>query len=156
MHAIRRFLTGYRYRDANAACSARRVESAGIIDFAERYGPQWFHVDADRAAAGRWNGLITSGWLTCGIAMELAVEAALVGSEYFGSPEIVELRWLEPVRPGDELRLRIEVLESRPSSSGRTGVVRRQWRLLNQADRPVVQMIAMSLFDVAQIEADCR
>ena len=134
----------------------RRVDSAEIVEFATRYDPQWFHVDATRAAAGRWNGLIASGWLTCSIAMELAVEAALAGSESFGSPGIDELRWLEPVRPGDELRLRIEVLESRRSSTGRTGIVRWQWRLLNQSNRPVVEMIATSLFDVSEVAGGSR
>ncbi len=129
---------------------ARGVTQEEIVEFAERYDPQWFHVDAERAAASRWGGLIASGWLTCGIAMELAVESALQGSESFGSPGVDELRWLEPVRPGDALRLRIEVLDSRLSSSRRTGIVRWRWRLANQAGTPVLEMIATSLFDVSR------
>ena len=120
------------------------MASAEIVKFAKRYDPHRFHVDVDRAAAGRWNGLIASDWLTRGIAMELAVAAALTGSESNESLRI------------NELRLRIEVLESRQSSSGRTGIVRWQRRLLNQSDRPDVEMIVTGLFDFAQMEADSR
>jgi acyl dehydratase len=47
----------------------RVVTQQEIVEFAERYDPQPFHVDAAAAAAGPWGGLIASGWMTCGIAM---------------------------------------------------------------------------------------
>ena len=89
--------------------------------FAEAYDPQWFHTDPARAQNSRWNGLIASGWMTCSIAMDLAVKAVLADSESIGSPGIADLKWLNPVRPGDELALRIEVLESKRSRSGSNG-----------------------------------
>src|ERR1700704_2425644 len=58
-----------------------------------------------RYVRGRWGGLIASGWMTCSIAMELAVGAVLADSESIGSPGVESLKWLNPVRPGDELRL---------------------------------------------------
>ena len=127
----------------------RLVGDEEIVEFARRYDPQPFHVDRERAAASRWGGLIASGWMTCGIAMELAVEHILDGSESIGSPGIDELRWENPVRPGDQLRLTITVLESRRSSSGRTGVVRWRWELHNQDGEPVLSLLATSLFDVS-------
>jgi acyl dehydratase len=127
---------------------ARIVSAEEIIQFASRYDPQWFHTDRERAAAGRWKGLIASGWLTAAIAMEMAVEAILKDSESFGSPGVERLEWLEPVRPGDTLKLRVEVLEARRSSSGRTGIVRWRWELWNQARVNVLALVATSLFDV--------
>jgi len=127
----------------------RAVGDEEIVEFARRYDPQPFHVDRERAATSRWGGLIASGWMTCGIAMELAVEHILKGSESIGSPGIDELRWENPVRPGDQLMLTITVLESRRSSSGRTGVVRWRWELHNQDAKPVLSLLATSLFDVA-------
>jgi len=127
----------------------RAVGDEEIVEFARRYDPQPFHVDRERAATSRWGGLIASGWMTCGIAMELAVEHILKGSESIGSPGIDELRWENPVRPGDQLMLTITVLESRRSSSGRTGVVRWRWELHNQEAKPVLSLLATSLFDVA-------
>jgi acyl dehydratase len=128
---------------------SRAVTEDEIVDFARRYDPQPFHVDRDRASASRWGGLIASGWMTCGIAMELVVRHVLDGSESVGSPGLDELRWEKPVRPGDELTLTVTILESKVSGSGRTGVVRWRWELHNQRDERVLSLIATSLFDVS-------
>jgi len=124
----------------------RTVTEAEIIEFASRYDPQWFHTDPIRARDSRWNGLIASGWLTCSIAMELAVKSVLADSESIGSPGIEQLKWLNPVRPGDELALRIEVMESRTSRSGSVGIVKWRWILTTQAGVAVLDLIATSLF----------
>ena len=50
-----------------------------LLRFAEAYDPQWFHVDREEGAHGRYGGLIASGWHTCSIAMRLAVDAVLRG-----------------------------------------------------------------------------
>jgi acyl dehydratase len=70
-------------------------------------------------------------------------------SESFGSPGIEDLKWLEPVRPGDELRVILAVLESSVSASGSTGIIRWRWEVLNQADKTVMTLVATSLFDLA-------
>ncbi|MBS0393926.1 MAG: MaoC family dehydratase [Proteobacteria bacterium] len=127
----------------------REVTEPEIVEFARRYDPQPFHVDRERAAASRWGGLIGSGWLTCGIAMDLAVRHILDGSESIGSPGLDELRWENPVRPGDSLTLTVTVLDSKVSASGRTGVVRWRWELHNQRAERTLCLIATSLFDVA-------
>jgi acyl dehydratase len=122
-----------------------------ITDFATRYDPQWFHVDAERANAGPYGGLIASGWQTCGLAMRLAVDTALAGSESFGSPGLAYLRWLHPVRPGDALRLKITVLETRRSKSQPTmGVLRWRWQMHNQIGTEVLDIEATSLFDLKE------
>jgi acyl dehydratase len=126
----------------------RVVSEAEIIDFAKRYDPQWFHTDPERARQSRWKGLISSGWLTCSIAMELAVKSVLADSQSIGSPGVEQLKWLNPVRPGDELELRIEVMERRLSRSGSVGVVKWRWVLTTQADVPVLDLVATSLFQV--------
>jgi acyl dehydratase len=126
----------------------RVVTEAEIIEFATRYDPQWFHTDPARARESRWNGLISSGWLTCAIAMGLAVENVLADSESIGSPGVEQLKWLNPVRPDDELHLRIEVLETRVSRSGSVGVVRWRWLLSNQAQVIVLELTATSLFQI--------
>jgi acyl dehydratase len=126
----------------------RAVTEAEIIEFAHRYDPQWFHTDPVRAQNSRWKGLISSGWMTCAIAMDLAVKSVLADSESIGSPGIEQLKWLNPVRPGDELELRIEVMETRLSRSGSVGVVKWRWVLTTQAGVPVLDMTATSLFQL--------
>jgi acyl dehydratase len=126
----------------------RAVTAEEIVEFAKRYDPQPFHIDAAAAQASRWKGLIASGWMTCSIAMRLAVDAALgPESGSIGSPGVDELKWLSPVRPGDQLSLRIDVLEKKFSKSGSVGIVRWRWSLLTQAGTTVLEMTATSLFE---------
>ena len=126
----------------------RTVTEAEIIEFATRYDPQWFHTDPVRARDSRWKGLISSGWMTCSIAMELAVKSVLATSESIGSPGVEQLKWLNPVRPGDELELRMEVLETRHSRSGAVGIVKWRWILTTQAAVQVLELTATSLFQI--------
>jgi acyl dehydratase len=79
--------------------------------------------------------------------MDLAVKSVLADSESIGSPGIEQLKWLNPVRPGDELELRIEVLETRESRSGTMGIVKWRWILTTQGGVPVLEMVATSLFE---------
>ena len=121
-----------------------------IVAFARAYDPQWFHVDATRATDSRWRGLIASGWQTCGIAMRLAVAAALEGSESFASPGVEKIRWPHPVRPGDALSLRATIVEVRRSRrQGSLGILRWRWQLFNQHGAEVLDLDATSLFDLA-------
>lgn len=125
------------------------VDQEEMLAFANAYDPQWFHSDVKRAKEGRWDGLIASGWLTCGIAMRMAVDAALHDSESFGSPGVEKLRWLLPVRPGDAIRLEATVDTIRTSSSRTNlGIMRWTWRMFNQRDQQVLEVEATSLFDL--------
>ena len=126
-----------------------RIEQADIVRFAEAYDPQWFHVDAERARSSRWQGLIASGWHTCAIAMRLLCDGPLKGSQSIGSPGLAYLKWPAPVRPGDALRLEVEVLETSPSRSGQIGVLRWRWKLINQRSASVLELEATSLFELA-------
>ncbi len=125
-----------------------RVTEEEIIEFARRYDPQWFHTDPARARNSRWKGLISSGWMTCAIAMKLAVASVLAESESIGSPGVEQLKWLNPVRPGDELELRMDVMEVRVSRSGAVGIVKWGWHLQTGTGVPVLELIATSLFEL--------
>ncbi len=120
-----------------------------IIEFARHYDPQWFHTDPDRAANGWHGGLIASGWHTCSLAMRLTVDNFLQDSDSFGSPGLVYLKWLAPVRPNDVLMLRATVLEKRVSAKNpRIGVMRWRWQLRNQDQVEVLDLEATTLFDL--------
>ena len=123
------------------------VTEPEVLDFAKQWDPQWFHTDPEAAARGPFEGLIASGWHTCGIAMRLATDAFLAGSESYASPGLAYIKWPHPVRPGDVLRLRITVLESRVSSSNPSlGILRWRWQLYNAAETEVLDLEATSLF----------
>jgi acyl dehydratase len=131
-------------------CGPASLSEQQITTFARDYDPQWFHTDSERAAASTWQGLIASGWQTCCVAMRLACDEILAGSESFGSPGLAYLKWENPVRPGDMLKLRIDVLDVRTARSKPTlGIVRWRWQLGNQHEQVVLDLEATSLFDLA-------
>lgn len=112
-----------------------------IIEFATRYDPQVFHTDPEAAEQTVFGGLIASGWHTGAIMMRLLVENYLSHVASLGSPGIDELRWTKPVRPGDELTVRVTVTETRRSrSKPDRGIVRSFVEVLNQ-DREVVMTV---------------
>lgn len=127
------------------------VTQEEMLAFAKLYDPQWFHTHEALAREGRWQGLIASGWLTCGLAMRMTVQAALRDSEVFASPGLEKLRWLLPVRPGDTLRLENTVDSIRTSASRPDlGIMRWTWRVYNQRDEQVLELEATNLFDLAE------
>jgi acyl dehydratase len=118
-----------------------------IVEFARRYDPQPFHVDEAAGRASAFGGLVASGWQTCGIAMRMYVDAVLRRAASLGSPGVEKVRWTRPVRPGDALRLRVEVLEARPSESKpHVGLVRSRWQLTNQGGETVMEMEGWGMF----------
>jgi acyl dehydratase len=123
------------------------VSEAEIVAFARQFDPQPFHVDPDAAATGPFGGLIASGWHTASLFMRMYVDAVLSDTASMGSPGVEELRWLVPVRPGDELRGRATVLDVKPSASrADRGTVRARFELLNQRDEVAMRMVARGLF----------
>lgn len=125
------------------------VSEEEVLRFAAAYDPQWFHTDPAAASAGRFGGLIASGWHTCAIAMRLVAEAALQGSESFASPGLAYVKWPHPVRPGDALHLRATVLETRRSRQHpHLGILRWRWQLHKAGDVEVLDLEATSLFDL--------
>ena len=85
------------------------VDEAEVIAFARQFDPQPIHTDPAAAAAGPFGGLIASGWHTASLVMRVLVEHYLARRASLASPGVDELRWLQPVRPGDVLRVRATV-----------------------------------------------
>jgi acyl dehydratase len=111
----------------------RTVNEDEIVAFARDWDPQPFHVDPAAAQDGPFGGLIASGWHSSAILMRLYVDTILHDTAGMGSPGIEELRWLRPVRPGDVLHGRMEILEATPSErNGGRGTLRILLELLNQ------------------------
>ena len=127
------------------------VSAAEIVDFGSRYDPQEFHVDAAAAAKTRFGGLIASGWQTAAMMMRMFCEHYLSKNASLSSPGVDELRWTQPVRPGDRLSLRITVVEARRSSSKPDrGLIRSAIEVINQEGSVVMTMVAMNLLKCRQ------
>jgi acyl dehydratase len=118
-----------------------------IMEFARRYDPQPFHVDEEAAKQSTYGGLIASGWHTVSLAMRMICDAYLLDAASLGSPGVNEVRWLKPVRPGDAIRLRMTVLEAKPSTSKPDrGTVLHRWDVLNQNGETVMTMEGYGMF----------
>ena len=123
------------------------VEQEEIISFAERFDPQVFHTDPKGAKKTIFAGLIASGWHTCGLMMRLFVDHFLPKKASLGSPGVDELRWNKPVRPGDELSIRVTILETKRSrSKPDRGIVHSSIEVMNQDRDVVMSMKAVNLF----------
>lgn len=120
-----------------------RITAEEIKDFARRYDPQPFHLDDDAAKATIFGGLAASGWHSAAVLMRLIVESGPpIAGGIMGSG-IDELRWLRPVRPDDELRAELEVLETRASAARPShGRVRMRNTMLAQDGVAVMSFIA--------------
>lgn len=126
-----------------------------LIEFARRYDPQPFHIDAEAARASHFGGLITSGWHTCAMVMRMMVDHYVSAVGGLGSPGVDEIRWLVPVRPGDELRVQIEILETRASrSKPDRGIVRSHVAVRNQKDEVVMTMKTLGMMRRRPAESD--
>ena len=125
----------------------KTVSEAEILEFAFKYDPQSFHMDVEAAKEGPFGGLIASGIQTMAIGLRLLLQAQVFApGASMGSPGMDELRWLKPVRPGDTLRMRGEVLEVKPSRSkpGR-GLLRYRMTIFNQHGEDVMSMVGMQI-----------
>src|SRR5215831_16927513 len=109
------------------------VTQSEIIEFARRFDPQDMHIDPEKARQGRFGGIIASGWHTIGLAMRLYVDHFLSAVASLASPGVDEVRWPNPVRPGDVIHIRVTILETIPSRSKvDRGVVRARLEAFNQ------------------------
>ena len=88
-----------------------------IIAYAQVYDPQPFHVDRAAAAQSIYGGIIASGLQTCAMAFALTLRAGVLNESSMGSPGMDRIRWLKPVRPGDEIRVTGTVASAEASKS---------------------------------------
>jgi acyl dehydratase len=116
-----------------------------IVTFGRQYDPQPMHTDPQRAADGPFQGLIASGWHMAALAMRLMVEGRTFGGTPVVGVGADELRWLQPVRPGDVLTLErtIAAVES-PARPGGRGTVKSLVVLRNQRGEVAMQLVALS------------
>jgi len=119
------------------------VDAEQIKAFAKQFDPQPFHLDDEAARASFFQGLAASGWHTAALTMRLLVEGELSIAGGIVGAGADEFRWPRPVRPGDTLTVRSEVLEVRPSKSRpEQGLVKVRSTTLNQKGEPVQVFVA--------------
>jgi len=129
------FYLGQRFRSRGGW----KVTAQKIKEFGERYDPQPFHLDEKAGENSFFGGLAASGWLTAAIVMRMRTETIRVVGGMIGAG-VEEIRWTEPVRPGDRIHTETEVIGIRRSKKrSHLGIVTIQTLTLNQRDVVVMR-----------------
>ena len=101
------------------------------------------HLDEAAANASMLKGLSGSGWHLGSLMMRMLFDGFIGRTASLGSPGVNELRWLAPLRPGDDLMLDVEVTEARVSRSRpETGIVTFKCRVRNAAGQALAEMVS--------------
>jgi acyl dehydratase len=104
-----------------------------IVEFAEQFDPLDIHTDPEAAAESRYDGVMASGYHTLSLSVRLLVDAVRSQRVVVGGLGIDDVRWHEPVRPGDTISVENEILDKRVSeSSPECGIVHEAITVRNQ------------------------
>lgn len=140
--------------DQLAISSPRVVDEENMIRFAKEYDPQYFHADKDAAKHSRFGSVIASGQYTMVLWRQLDHEIAHDIAWICGIAWD-EVRWPLAVRAGDALRATSRCIEKRRSENDATrGIVKYEYRLLNQNDQVVFRCVSTNLVETRSSSGD--
>jgi acyl dehydratase len=121
----------------------RHVTREEILAFAAEFDPQPMHLDEEAAKLSLLKGLSASGWHLCSIMMRMMVDGFVGRAASLGSPGVNEVRWLAPLRPGDDVLLDVDVMEARVSRSRpETGIVMFRSTVRNAVGQALCEMVS--------------
>ncbi|SRR5665213_37177 len=124
------------------ACGPYAVTKEEILEFAREFDPQPHHLDEDAANKSMLKGLSASGFHVCAMTMRMFADGVILKTANRGGAGVREVRWMKPVRPGDVLRLDVEVADAKPSASKPVGFVTFDCRVFNQREQ--VALVSMT------------
>ena len=128
-------------------CGSRLISREDIVGFAAEFDPQPMHLDEQAARATFPGGLIASGWHSCCVLMRMLSDSLLADTSFMGAPGVEEVRWLAPLRPGERIKARGVVLETRASRNRpELGFVKFRFELIGGADRMLMTLVVYSMF----------
>jgi acyl dehydratase len=131
---------------AVAIFGPRLVTREEIVAFAAEFDPQPMHLDEAAASATLLGGLGASGWQICCLLMRMIADGFVLDSTSMGAPGIDEVRWLKPLRPGTQIRVRATVLDTRASNSRPAmGFVKFQYEVLDDQDAVLTTMVSSTM-----------
>jgi acyl dehydratase len=115
-----------------------RVTAEEIVEFGRRWDPLPTHTDEQAAKASPFGGLIAAGAHTVAI-RTLLLHKLPTREAVIATGQWDEVRFHQPVRPGDELWLEVTWTGKRESTSKPDrGIVTAEMRMLNQKDEVVL------------------
>jgi acyl dehydratase len=119
----------------------RLVTREEIVAFAAEFDPQPMHLDEAAASATLLGGLAASGWHSCCLLMRMIADGFVNQTSSMGAPGVEEVRWLRPLRPGTQVRVRTTVLDKRASNSRpEIGFVRCRAEMIDERDEVITAL----------------
>ena len=128
-------------------CGSIEVTEEEMLEFAERYDPQPFHIDPDAAKDSMYGDLIASGWLTAGLSARLLVKGYMNKNATLGGNGIDDLRWHRPVYAGDTLSVTVELVDKHAGDNPLFGHTTAEVTTENQHGDPVLTMAGLGLVE---------
>ena len=130
------FIVGHRH-----VSPAYEMTETEIVEFARKYDPQYFHLDAEAARSSPFGGLVCAGCQTIALAWKLAHETGLFDGLLIAGIGLDRIRWLAPVHAGDAVHVEFFLVESRQSKSQPDReVVKFQYEMKNQRGELVLTL----------------
>jgi acyl dehydratase len=118
-----------------------------IVAFAAEFDPQPMHLDEAAAGATLLGGLGASGWHSCCLLMRMIADGFLLDSTSMGGPGVEDVRWLKPLRPGTQIRIRKTVLDTRASKSRpHMGLVKFRFEMIDERDGVLTALTTTLMF----------
>lgn len=141
-----RYFEDIRVGDVKESVEPYELTADEIVGFCSKWDPLPFHVDP-RAAAGTPVGkLFTSAIHGVAIAIRLGHQLQAESTATVMGLGWDEVRFHAPACVGDRLRLRGEIIETRPSQSKpELGIIRSLLTLTNQRGETVISFKAAAL-----------
>lgn len=95
----------------------RSLSQEEIIDFAQAFDPQPYHMDAAAGDASIFGGLCASGWQVAAVATQLASDTlAAEGYNPVMLTAVSEMKWRKPTFVDQSLTTELQLGERQPSS----------------------------------------
>jgi len=120
--------------------SGRKVEENDIVDFIKLtgiYSPLF--VDGEFARKSIHGGKITPGPMIFSLAMGLFTKLGLFEETAMAFLGMDGMRLMVPVKPGDNIKVEIEITEKKKTKKPDRGVVKEGYRVINQRDETVMK-----------------
>ncbi len=143
-HPFRKPLSRLRIGDAVTA-GPRRIELADIEAFARSTGDRFYaHMDEQAAAANPlFGGRVAHGYMLLSWAAGLFVDPA--PGPVLANTGLADLRFLTPVRPGDEITVTLVVAQITPRETDDYGEVRWHTTITNQHGESVATYTVLTM-----------
>lgn len=139
---------------AVAVYGPRLVTREEIVAFAAEFDPQPMHLDEAAASATLLGGLGASGWHSCCLLMRMIADGFLLELASRGAPGVDEVRWLKPLRPGTQIRVRATVLDTRISNSRpEMGFVKFLYEVIDEQDAVLTTLTSSMMMTRRDAEA---